>query len=297
MGYDHRITINKGKNRLDSVVASICSDEMNDILNKVNPNAVLVQGDTVSAFAVALAAFHRGIKVIHLEAGLRTYDKSNPMPEESYRKSISSMADIHLCPTETAADNLKREGIKDGIFITGNTVLDSLPSPKCVTYGKRIVVTLHRRENIPVMKEWFKAVSFLAGRYPEYDFVIPLHPNPKVREHKEELKRIIVFESVTREVMVEWLMTCAGVITDSGGIQEEASWFKKNCVVCRKVTERVETIGKSSELAGAPSDLSEVFADVINRKPDTGPCPFGDGKASLLIAKILKDFIQEICKK
>ena len=155
-----RLTIKNGSNRLDSIIESVMN--LDEIFEGVD--AVMVQGDTSSAFAVALAAFHRKIKVIHLEAGLRTYDKNQPYPEEFNRQAISRIADIHLCPTRISRRNLVNENVEGVIRIVGNTVLDNLRDVQ-TEYTNKIIVTMHRRENHHNMDEWFREIDKLAEEY------------------------------------------------------------------------------------------------------------------------------------
>ena len=286
--WDFRLRIEDAPNRLDAIISSICGKDTQNVLS--GAAAVLVQGDTATAFATALAAFHRDIKVIHLEAGLRTWDINNPRPEESYRKMIGALAELHLCPTETAAENLWLEQVSGAIRITGNTVLDTLPDPGNLEYGKKILVTMHRRENIPDIVEWFNAIDSLAEEYNEYSWVFPVHPNPKIRKHLGLLRNVNTIDPLSREDIIEMLRVCRIVITDSGGLQEEASWFRKRCVVCRKATEREETLGISSILAKTPDDLREVFRSEISKDNPEDICPFGDGKAAKKVVEyVLKE--------
>ena len=163
---DYKLNIKDGSNRLDSIVGSVMNQSHIWIEQLTH---VMVQGDTTSAFAVALAAFHRKVPVIHLEAGLRTYDNNNPYPEEFNRQAISRLTSIHLCPTENDANNLKRENAQGEIHVVGNTVLDNLQNLK-VSYNNKILITMHRRENHDKIEDWFLAFNNLAKSYLEYDF-------------------------------------------------------------------------------------------------------------------------------
>jgi UDP-N-acetylglucosamine 2-epimerase len=252
-------------------------------------NYVLVQGDTTSALALALAAFNRRIKVIHLEAGLRTHDKENPFPEELNRQIISRLASIHLCPTEENAFNLSLEGIKEGVYVVGNTGLDHLERYKerC-KYGNKILVTLHRRENHEKIREWYKVIEDLAREYNEYEFILPVHPNPNVHQHRYILKTVIATEPLSREDLLDILTQSSLVITDSGGLQEESSYFNKKCLVCRKITERPESLGQTSFLVNSPAELKPIFDLHIKEPMVNGNCPFGDGKAADQIIQIFK---------
>lgn len=288
--FDWRIKIADRFNRLDSIV----HDSMNVLTNLDNNiKYVLVQGDTTSALALALSAFHHGIKVIHLEAGLRTYDRENPYPEEINRRIISQIVDIHLCPTKLAQKNLINEKIYGESYVVGNTVIDNLLQYKdrC-KYTDKILVTLHRRENHHWMKEWFIELEKLAIQYPEYEFILPIHPNPNVQKHRGLLKNVKVIDPLSYEEMLELLTKTKLVITDSGGLQEECSFFNKKCLVCRKVSERPEAIGQSSFMVESPEELNEVFIKHINDYEINYECPFGDGHTAEKIVWILKNMIK-----
>jgi len=287
--YDRSINIIDGENRLDSIVKSIMN-KLNVFIKDYKITHILIQGDTTSAMAVALAAFHRGIKVIHLEAGLRTYDKKNPYPEEINRRLISQIADIHLCPTELARQNLLNERIKDNIYVVGNTAIDNLLQykDKC-EYTNKILVTLHRRENHNKIPDWFLAIDSLAEWFPEYEFILPIHPNPNIQKHKHILRSVKVIDSLPHEEMLNLLVKVRLVITDSGGLQEECSFLNKKCLVCRIVTERPEAIGQSTIMVSDLKNLFELFVQHHDNYEINYDCPFGDGHAAEKIYKILKE--------
>jgi UDP-N-acetylglucosamine 2-epimerase (non-hydrolysing) len=281
-----RLKIQDGLNRLDSIVSSIMNQD--HVFSGVD--SVIVQGDTTSAFAVALAAFHRKIKIVHLEAGLRTWDLKNPYPEEFNRQAVSRMANIHLCPTELSAQNLRDENIHKHVHVVGNTVLDNIQETT-IQYTDLVLVTMHRRENHDIMDKWFATINELATLYPELNFVIPLHPNPNVRKHANLLSNLKIISPLSHEEFMNLISKCRLIITDSGGIQEESSFLRKKCIVCRKTTERPEGLGEFSRLCADPSDLRGLFEWVNKGKnfiPDSKvPCPYGDGNASTKILKIL----------
>jgi UDP-N-acetylglucosamine 2-epimerase (non-hydrolysing) len=279
-----RIKIIDGPNRLDSIVQSILNKE--ELFEEVT--SVLVQGDTTSVFSLALAAFHRQIRVIHLEAGLRTYDKWNPYPEEFNRQAVSRIADIHLCPTELAAENLQREGISDNVFVSGNTVLDNIRDV-CTEYEDTVVVTMHRRENHHWIDQWFREINSLAIKNPSLEFILPIHPNPNVRKHKEILTDVKVVSPLEYNRFIELLAKAKLVITDSGGIQEETSFFFKKCIVCRKATERSEGLGVFSFLCETPDKLEGLFNAINDDHIPTGICPYGDGFAAESILEYLHE--------
>jgi UDP-N-acetylglucosamine 2-epimerase (non-hydrolysing) len=285
---DYQIEIiDDGNNRLDNIIKSIMVT-FDWILEDISH--VLVQGDTTSAFAVALSAFHHGIKVIHLEGGLRTYDKKNPYPEEINRRMISLVTDIHLCPTKNNFKNLVDEKIYgDDIFQVGNTVLDNLlPYKNRCEYTNKILITMHRRENHHWLDEWFKAIDKLAKEFNHYEFLLPIHPNPNVQKHKGLLKHVKIVNPLSHDDLINFLIKTKMVITDSGGLQEECSFFNKKCLICRKVTERPEAIGQSSFLVEEPSQLTEMFFKHINDYIINYECPFGDGHAAKKICNVLQ---------
>lgn len=287
---DYSLTIPEGSNRLDCVLSSSFNNEgiFKDITH------VLVQGDTTSALSLALAAFHRKIKVIHLEAGLRTHDFENPYPEEMNRQLIGRISDIHLCPTDLNKMNLEYEDIHKNIFIVGNTGLDSLVDwkDKC-EYTNRVLITLHRRENHSIIDKWFTEINKLAKANKDLEFIIPIHPNPNVQKWKHLLTNVTVIEPLPHQELLELLVKSKFVISDSGGLQEECSFFNKKIIVCREKTERRESVDYTSFICESPSQLKYNFnfvntrynEDIYGHPPI---CPYGDGKASEKILKIFK---------
>ena len=281
-----RLEIKDGPNRLDSIVGSVMNLE--EIFEGVT--TVLVQGDTTSAFSIALAAFHRRIKVIHLEAGLRTYDKGQPYPEEFNRQAISRITDVHLCPTELSRIFLTNEKTEGRIEVTGNTVLDNLRGIE-TEYTNKVVVTMHRRENHHNMDEWFKAINDIAEKHQDLEFIIPLHPNPNVQKHRSILKNLKIVEPMEYNSFINLLAKTRLVITDSGGLQEETSFLKKKCIVCRKKTERVEGVGTFAFMCFEPENLADIFESLNDNHIPEGECPYGDGFAAQKVFKVLKDEI------
>lgn len=279
--YDYGITIIDGNNRLDSIVQSCMNKDIFDGITHV-----LVQGDTTTVLAISLAAFHRGIKIIHLESGLRTWDRQNPYPEETNRQIVSSMTDIHLCPTEQNKANILQEKRQGIIHVVGNTVLDSIDKSGCV-YEDNILVTLHRRENHHWIDKFFFEIDKLAKEYKNLNFVLPIHPNPNVYKYKGSMKYVNVTEPMTRDNLLCFLKKCKLVISDSGGIQEECSYLNKKVIVCRKVTERPESLGVHSFICDNPSNLSDMFHRMINNYKVDASCPYGDGKSTEKIINIL----------
>ena len=286
---DYQIPISTGGNRLDSIVQSILNRE--EIFENIR--TVLVQGDTTSAFATALAAFHRKLSIYHLEAGLRTYDKNSPYPEEFNRRAISALADVHFAPTQTAADRLENEGYTNNVFVVGNTVLDNISHIE-TTLEDRVIITLHRREKHHELKEWFEALNNLAKNNPQLDFVFPIHPNPNVQKYRPLLSGVRVVEPLAHTEFIESLASCKYIITDSGGIQEEAAFLKKPCVVCREFTERGEGLGTFSVLCPTPKELElcsnwALSANILDEK-----CPYGDGNSASYICDIHENIIGDL---
>jgi UDP-N-acetylglucosamine 2-epimerase len=280
--YDESIEIPDGNsNRLNSVIATILDSNVFQGVHHV-----IVQGDTASSFAVCLAAYNRGISISHIEAGLRTFDKGNPFPEECYRQMISSMASYHFCPTRKDMENLIREGIAQHVWVTGNTVIDTLPALD-VTYEDTVLITMHRRENHSIMEKWFIELENLAMLFPQIDFVIPLHPNPAVVEASRILKRVKVIDPVPHGELLKMIAKSKMVITDSGGIQEEAAFYNKRVLVCRTTTERPAL---NQTMVRKPNDLVSTFEKYIkDYQLNTTECPFGTGDASERIYNLIME--------
>jgi len=280
---DYKIKINNSDNRLDSII----SDCMLQFPNG-NFDGILVQGDTGSAFGCALAAFNRQIKIYYLEAGLRSRSLQHPFPEEGYRQMIARIADVNFAPTELSYSNLVGEGVLGDIFEVGNTVLDNLVDLPKPIYGTQVLITMHRRENHHQMAEWFTEINDLAKQYSELEFIIPIHPNPNVQAHKHLLTNVKVVEPLAHEETINILLNCKLVISDSGGIQEEATFFNKKVIVCRETTERPEGISTGHlHLCKSPKDLKDLFGRLEENSYICKPCPYGDGKAAEKIKKIL----------
>jgi UDP-N-acetylglucosamine 2-epimerase (non-hydrolysing) len=283
--FDYEINIFSKNNRLDDILISCMSN-----FPKQKYDYVLVQGDTGSALGCALAAYNRKIKIIHLEAGLRTYDDKNPYPEESYRQLISRISDINLCPTELSLTNLNNEKVKGKSFVVGNTVLDNLYEiKKNSTYGNKVLITLHRRENHEIMETWFKTLNDLSEKFSNLEFIFPIHPNPNVKKFETLLSHNIkVIEPLEHKELVNLLLNTKFVITDSGGIQEESSFLNKKVIVCRKTTERPEGIETGHiYLCESPDRLIEMVHKIDLNYYIDNVCPYGDGQSSIKILNIL----------
>lgn len=282
---DYKITITESLNRLDQLIADCLVQFPNDGFN-----SVLVQGDTASAFACAVAAFNRGIKIYYLEAGLRSYNLKHPYPEEAYRQMIARISDVCFAPTQISANNLINEKVSGEVIVTGNTVLDNLVEfkNKC-EYGDIVLVTMHRRENHQSMHEWFNYINDLAAEYTNLKFILPIHPNPNVKKHKHILTNIKIIEPLPHKEMIQLLIKTKLIITDSGGLQEEGSFFNKKVIVCRETTERPEAIETGHlHLCKAPQQLKEIFDSLIKNYYINQNCPYGDGQSSQKIIKYLK---------
>lgn len=278
----------KCDNRLNNIILN-CMSLSDEIFQGIN--YVLIQGDTTTALGLSLAAYHRKIKLIHLEAGLRTFDFENPYPEEANRVLISRIANIHFCPTKLNKKNLIKENVsKEKIFVVGNTVLDNLLKyKKDCSYDNKVLITMHRRENHDEIKEWFLQINELVKKYPEIEFILPIHPNPNVQKHKDILNGVNIINPLSHDDLINLLVKCKLIITDSGGIQEECSFFNKKCIVCRKVTERPESVGMTSFLCETPNDLVDIFENHLKNFKTNEKSPFGNGNSSKKIIKILKN--------
>jgi len=269
-------------NRLNNIYSNILS--YNSIFNNID--YVLVQGDTSTACAIALSAFNNSIKIIHLEAGLRSNNLKDPFPEEMNRQVISRLADIHLCPTEFNKDNLLKENISGKIYVVGNTGLDNISKNDC-KYDNKVLITMHRRDNHHNMDKWFEELEKIANIYLDIEFIIPLHPNPNVQKHKHIFKKIKIVEPMSHDNLIEYVKKCKFVISDSGGLQEECSYLNKKIIVCRKTTERPESIGIHSFMCGDP-ELLVNLVDKINKNSEVNEiCPYGNGKSWKTILKLL----------
>ncbi|NBI65322.1 UDP-N-acetylglucosamine 2-epimerase (non-hydrolyzing) [Pseudoflavonifractor sp. 60] len=288
-----------------STITSKCLTGMDRVLEEAKPDLVLVHGDTSTTFAGALAAFYHKIPVGHVEAGLRTYDKWSPYPEEINRKLVGAIADLHFCPTASNRDNLAREAITQNVFVTGNTVIDALhttvikdstflePVLNELDYGSRkvILVTCHRRENYgQPMTNIMTALRRVADAFPETELVYPVHLSPVVQEaaHKylDGHPRIHLIAPLDVREMHNLMARCCLVMTDSGGLQEEAPALDKPVLVLRKETERPEAVQAGTvRLAGIEEETifqmaSQLLSDRSEyEKMAHAANPYGDGQA------------------
>ena len=297
-----------------STITSKCLTGMDDVLNEAKPDLVLVHGDTSTTFAGALAAFYHQIPVGHVEAGLRTYDKWSPFPEEMNRKMVGAIADLHFCPTVANQKNLQRENITQGVFLTGNTVIDALQTTvvKDFTFAedilnnldyenrKVILVTCHRRENYgQPMTNIMTALRRIADAFPEVELVYPVHLSPVVQEAAQKYldnhPRIHLIAPLAVDEMHNLLARCHLVMTDSGGLQEEAPALGKPVLVLRKETERPEAVEAGTvKLAGVEEEVIFSMASELLTNPAAYQAmahavnPYGDGQACRRIADAIE---------
>jgi UDP-N-acetylglucosamine 2-epimerase (non-hydrolysing) len=308
---DRDLDIMRADQTLNDIVARIVP-RLESLYDEERPALVLVQGDTTSAFCAGLTAFHRRIAVGHVEAGLRSFNRFHPYPEEANRRMLSSVTDLHLAATPWSAANLEREGVARGeIVVTGNTVIDalleSLDRPDLLEGksawprqpGERLVlITLHRRENWMHMapqesplEETLAAIGDAAARFPGTHFLYPVHRNPRVQEPARRIlggrPNVHLLDPLPYLPFVDLLGRASLILTDSGGIQEEAPSLGVPVLVARETTERPEGVGagtnvlvgtrREAVLAAMVQHLERPFA---SPGPRPRPNPFGDGKAS-----------------
>ena len=278
---------------------------MEQVLEEAKPDLVLVHGDTSTTFAGALAAFYHQVKVGHVEAGLRTWDKYSPFPEEMNRTLVGDIADLHFSPTRANAENLRREAIMGEIFITGNTAIDAMQYTVRGDYTfttellnhldfahrRVIAVTCHRRENYgKPMQDIMHAILEVVERHPDVEVVYPVHLSPVVRECAFPIlgghDRIHLIDPIDVEEMHNLIARCAFVMTDSGGLQEEAPALGKPVLVMRRETERPEAVAAGTvKLCGVVQDDIVTMAERLIRdksayeKMAHAVNPYGDGQA------------------
>lgn len=279
-----KLSNSNDKNRLNSIISQIT--------NKIDINNydyVIIQGDTATTFAVAISAFNTKRKIIYVESGLRTFDFNNPFPEEGYRQMISRIADIHLCPTELSKKNLIAEKTNGKMFVSGNTSLDNLLLyKKNIEYTELVLITLHRRENLPLMPNWFLELNKISKKYKDIKFIFPIHKNIEIKKHMKILKNIKVIENLSHDKFMKIFVKAKLIITDSGGVQEEASFLNKKVIVCRKFTERPEGIESGHlQLCHHPKLLMNSFKKLNKNFRINKKSPYGDGRASKKIIKFL----------
>lgn len=308
------------ENQTISDVTTSCLQGIGAILSKEQPEMALVQGDTTTVFAGALACFYQKIPFGHVEAGLRTSDKISPFPEEINRRLASVLADIHFAPTPWAQKNLLREGVPASqVFVTGNTVIDALLDiasrpidnsddiPGLSVFlsktSKFILVTAHRRESFgKPFKEMCQAMADIVASNPNVGIVYPVHPNPNVRETVKEIlsdnPQILLLDPLDYASFIHLMKRSYLILTDSGGLQEEAPSFGKPVLIMRDKTERQEGVEAGvARLVGTNRDSIVSAVNLLLRSEEEyrrmskGLNPFGDGTASKRIVDLVADFL------
>lgn len=287
---------------------------MDGVIDACRPDVILVHGDTSTTFAGALSAFYHQIPVGHVEAGLRTWDKYSPFPEEMNRTLVGDIAELHFSPTRANADNLRREGISGDIFITGNTAIDAMGYTVREDFRfteqllnelnfekKRIIVlTCHRRENYgKPMEDIMDAVARIVELHPDVEVVYPVHLSPVVRKcaakHLSGKERIHLIDPLDVQQMHNLISRCYMVLTDSGGLQEEAPALGKPVLVLRRETERPEAVAAgTAKLAGVVYEDIVAMANTLLEEPSAYEAmakavnPYGDGSACQRIAQAIR---------
>jgi UDP-N-acetylglucosamine 2-epimerase len=296
-------------------IARAVMDGVESVIGRERPDWVLVQGDTTTAMAAGIAAFHENVHVGHVEAGLRTGHLHSPFPEEGNRKLAAAISELHFAPTEMSAENLLREGIADkAVIVTGNTVVDALHETRTLPFDpdaagleglvtddqtRLVLVTAHRRENFGTpIEEICRALRAVAERHQDAQFICPVHLNPTVRAPfftiLAGLDNVHLLPPLNYRAMVWVLDECHFVVTDSGGLQEEAASLNKPVLVLRRSTERQEGIRSGvAKLVGTSSARVHDEIDALLSEPETYdamascPNPYGDGRAGERIAAAL----------
>ena len=297
-----------------STITSKCLTGMDEAIEALKPDMILVHGDTSTTFAGALSAFYHQVPVGHVEAGLRTYDKYSPFPEEMNRKLVSAIADLYFCPTENNKNNLLKEGITEGLFVTGNTVIDALKTTvredyhfgteelNHLPYGEKkiILVTCHRRENYgEPMKNIMLALREIAEKHEDVELVYPVHLSPVVREavdtYLRGAPRVHLIDPLPADEMHNLMARSYLVLTDSGGLQEEAPALGKPVLVMRRETERPEAVAAGTvKLCGVVQDDIVTMAERLicdsaaYAQMAHAVNPYGDGHACRRIADAIE---------
>ncbi len=308
---DYDLSIMKDRQTLFDVTINIL-ERIKSVLEEVKPDVVLVHGDTSTTFVTALACFYLQIPIGHVEAGLRTYDIYSPYPEEFNRQAVGIVAKYNFAPTEMSRDNLLREGKKEAsIYVTGNTAIDALnttvredynhPELEWASDSRLIVITAHRRENLgQPMHNMFRAIRRIMDEHPDVKAIYPIHMNPVVRQAAEEelsgCDRIHIIEPLEVLDFHNFLARSYMILTDSGGIQEEAPSLGKPVLVMRDTTERPEGIAAGTlKLVGTDEEMIyKSFRELLDnpeayKAMSTASNPYGDGFACCRIADILEN--------
>ncbi len=306
---DFDLSIMKEKQSLFDITTSIL-EKIKSVLEEVSPDVVLVHGDTSTTFVTALACFYKQIPVGHVEAGLRTYNIYSPYPEEFNRQAVSIISKFNFAPTELAKQNLLREGkLADTIFVTGNTAIDALkttvredysnPELEWASGNKLILITAHRRENLgKPMENMFRAIRRCLDEHPDVKAIYPIHLNPVVRQTAREIfgddDRIHLIDPLDVLDFHNFMARSYLILTDSGGIQEEAPSLGKPVLVMRDTTERPEGISAGTlKLVGTQEEtIYREFKTLLEDKKayakmSNASNPYGDGFASRRIADVL----------
>ncbi len=307
---DYDLSIMKDKQTLFDITTNILN-KIKAVIEEVKPDTVLVHGDTSTTFVTALACYYLNVPVGHVEAGLRTYDIYSPYPEEFNRQAVSIIAKYNFAPTKMSKDNLIREGKKEeSVYITGNTAIDALKTTVKEDYvneeldwakdSRLIVITAHRRENLgEPMHQMFRAIRRIIEEHPDVKAIYPIHMNPVVRQAAEEelagCDRIHIIEPLDVLDFHNFLARCYMILTDSGGVQEEAPSLGKPVLVMRDTTERPEGIEAGTlKLVGTDEEvIYENFKELLENKEaydkmSKASNPYGDGTACIKIADILE---------
>ena len=308
---DYDLSIMKDKQTLFDITANILLNIKN-VLEEVKPDVVLVHGDTSTTFVTALACFYMQIPIGHVEAGLRTYNIYSPYPEEFNRQAVSIISKYNFAPTQLSKDNLIKEGkSENSIYITGNTAIDALkttvrddyehPELKWAEGSRLIVITAHRRENLgEPMHQMFRAIRRILDENPDVKAIYPIHMNPAVRQAAQEelgdCDRIHIIEPLDVLDFHNFLARCYMILTDSGGVQEEAPSLGKPVLVMRDTTERSEGVKAGTlKLVGTDEEtIYENFKELLLNKEtydkmSKASNPYGDGFACKRIADILEE--------
>ncbi len=281
---------------------------VDELLHKLKPDLVMVQGDTTTAALTSLTAFYAGIRVAHVEAGLRSGDKWSPFPEEVNRRVATVVADLHFAPTPQARENLLAEGVADqAIVVTGNTVIDAVQHMAKESHqsaSPRILMTAHRRENFGApLQEIFKGVKQIAERFPEVTIVYPVHPNPNVREPAhamlEGLTNVQLLEPLGYQDFVSEMQQSWFIVSDSGGVQEEATALGRPVLLLRNETERPEGVeaGNVAQVLLQAGEVEKAIAELLEDEAKRSRMSrisdvYGDGCASVRIASSTLTFLQ-----
>lgn len=311
---DYDLNIMKNGQTLVDITTRVISD-LDQVLKVSKPDIVLVHGDTTTTFASALTAFYNQIKIGHVEAGLRTYNKYSPYPEEMNRQMTSCLSDLHFAPTELSKNNLIKEGKTKNVYITGNTAIDAMKTTIKTNYhhkvldwvkdSRMILLTAHRRENLgEPMRHIFKAVKQVVDEFSDVKVVYPIHMNPKVREIANEVlkdcDRVKLIEPLEVIDFHNFINQSYIILTDSGGIQEEAPSLGKPVLVLRDTTERPEGI-KAGTLKLVGTDEKTIYDETklllidknVYDKMSKASNPYGDGEAS---KRIVDSIVEKFSK-